>query len=109
MKEADNLLQTYEIFLKLMYLSLLKELYDKANRLTNSYMEGEFESKTPEQLTTSNFSYINRDLVGAKQELVKYEAFPEEIIFDTSARSYVYDFTIIYISDFFFVAGTAKF
>ena len=66
MKEADNLLQTYEIFLKLMYLSLLKELYDQANRLTNSYMEGEFESKTTEQLTTSNFSYINRDLVGAK-------------------------------------------
>ena len=66
MKEADNLLQTYEIFLKLMYLSLLKELYDQANRLTNSYMEGEFESKTAEQLTTSNFSYINRDLVGAK-------------------------------------------
>lgn len=90
-----------------MYLSLLKELYDQANRLTNSYMEGEFESKTPEQLTTTNFSYINRDLVGAKQELVKYEALPEEIIFDTSARSYVYDFTLIYISDFF--SGPAKF
>ena len=89
MKEAYNLLQTYEIFLKLMYISLLKEFYDQANRLTNSYMEGEFESKTAEQLTTSNFSYINRDLVGAKQELVKYEALPEEFIFDTSARSYV--------------------
>ena len=109
MKEADNRLQTYEIFLKLMYLSLLKELYDQANRLTNSYMEGEFESKTTEQLTTSNFSYINRDLVGAKQELVKYEALPEEIIFDTSARSYVYDFTLIYISDFFSSLGPAKF
>ena len=45
--------------------------YDDANRLTNSYMEGEFESKTTEQLTTDNFSYINRDLVGTKQELVK--------------------------------------
>ena len=67
--------------------------YDQANRLTNSYMEGEFESKTAEQLTTSNFSYINRDLVGAKQELVKYEALPEEIILDTSARSYVYKFS----------------
>ena len=89
MKEEYNLLQTYEIFLKLMYISLLKELYDQANRLTNSYMEGEFESKTAEQLTTSNFSYINRDLVGTKQELVKYEALPEEFIFDTSARSYV--------------------
>jgi len=66
--------------------------YDQANRLTNSYMEGEFESKTAEQLTTDNFSYINRDLVGAKQELVKYEALPEEIIFDTSARSYIYEF-----------------
>ena len=66
--------------------------YDDANRLTNSYMEGEFESKTTEQLTTDNFSYINRDLVGTKQELVKYEALPEEFIFDTSARSYVYDF-----------------
>ena len=75
-----------------MYISLLKELYDQANRLTNSYMEGEFESKTAEQLTTDNFSYINRDLVGAKQELVKYEALPEEIIFDTSARSYIYEF-----------------
>lgn len=107
MKEADNLLQTYEIFLKIMYISLLKELYDQANRLTNSYMEGEFESKLPEQLTTSNFSYINRDLVGTKQELVKYEALPEEIIFDTSARFYVYDFTMIYISDFF--SGPAKF
>ncbi|MBO5482362.1 MAG: RHS repeat protein [Spirochaetaceae bacterium] len=92
MKEEYNLLQTYEIFLKIMYISLLKELYDKANRLTNSYMEGEFESKTAEQLTTSNFSYINRDLVGAKQELVKYEDLPE-IIFDTSARSYVYKFS----------------
>ena len=89
MKEAYNLLQTYEIFLKLMYISLLKEFYNQVNRLTNSYMEGEFVSKTTEQLTTSNFSYINRDLVGAKQELVKYEALPEEIIFDTSARSYV--------------------
>ena len=106
MKEC-NILQTYEIFLKLMYLSLLKELYDQANRLTNSYMEGEFESKLPEQLTTSNFSYINRDLVGTKQELVKYEALPEEIIFDTSSRSYVYEFTLIYISDFF--SGPAKF
>ena len=66
--------------------------YDQANRLTNSYMEGEFESKTAEQLTTSNFSYINRDLVGTKQELVKYEDLPE-IIFDTSARSYVYKFS----------------
>ena len=66
--------------------------YDAANRLTNSYMEGEFESKTAEQLTTSNFSYINRDLVGTKQELVKYEDLPE-IIFDTSARSYVYKFS----------------
>lgn len=65
-------------------------------------MEGEFESKLPEQLTTDNFSYINRDLVDTKQELVKYEALPEEIIFDTSSRFYVYDFTIIYISDFFF-------
>ena len=92
MKEEYNLLQTYEIFLKIMYISLLKELYDKANRLTNSYMEGEFESKTAEQLTTDNFSYINRDLVGAKQELVKYEVLPE-IIFDTSARSYVYKFS----------------
>ena len=27
MKEAYNLLQTYEIFLKLMYLSLIKEFY----------------------------------------------------------------------------------
>lgn len=107
MKEADNLLQTYEIFLRIMYISLLKEFYDQANRLTNSYMEGEFESKLPEQLTTSIFSYINRDLVGAKQELVKYEALPEEIIFDTAARSYVYDFTLIYISDFF--SGPAKF
>ena len=68
-------------------------------------MEGEFESKLPEQLTTSNFSYINRDLVGTKQELVKYEALPKEIIFDTSARSYVYDFTLIYISDFFSSLG----
>ena len=109
MKETYFLLQTYEIFLKIMYISLLKELYDQANRLTNSYMEGEFESKTAEQLTTSNFCYINRDLVGAKQELVKYEALPEEIIFDTSARSYVYDFTIIYISDFFSSLGPAKF
>ena len=109
MKEEYNLLQTYEIFLKIMYISLLKELYDQANRLTNSYMEGEFESKTAEQLTTSNFSYINRDLVGAKQELVKYEALPEEIIFDTAARSYVYDFTLIYISDFFSLLGPAKF
>ncbi|MBE6361706.1 MAG: RHS repeat protein, partial [Treponema bryantii] len=92
MKEEYKLLQTYEIFLKLMYISLLKELYDQANRLTNSYMEGEFESKTAEQLTTDNFSYINRDLVGAKQELVKYEALPEKIIFDTSARSYIYEF-----------------
>ena len=72
-------------------------------------MEGEFVSKTTEQLTTSNFSYINRDLVGAKQELVKYEALPEEIIFDTSSRSYVYDFTIIYISDFFSSLGPTKF
>ena len=72
-----------------MYISLLKEFYNQVNRLTNSYMEGEFVSKTTEQLTTSNFSYINRDLVGAKQELVKYEALPEESIFDTSARSYV--------------------
>ena len=109
MKEVYNLLQTYEIFLKLMYLSLLKELYDQANRLTNSYMEGEFESKLPKQLTTNNFSYINKDLVVAKQELVKYEALPEEIIFDTSARSYVYDFTIIYISDFFSSLGPTKF
>ena len=53
MKEADNLLQTYEIFLKLMYLSLLKELYDQANRLTDCYMAGEFQSKEPEQLTTN--------------------------------------------------------
>ena len=53
--------------------------YDDANRLTNSYMEGEFESKTAEQLTTSNFSYINRNLVGTKQELVKYEDLPEII------------------------------
>ena len=106
MKEC-NFLKTYEIFLKLMYISLLKELYDQANRLTNNYMEGEFESKLPEQLTTSIFSYINRDLVDTKQELVKYEALPEKIIFDTSARSYVYDFTIIYISDFF--SGPAKF
>ena len=66
MKEEYNLLQTYEIFLRIMYISLLKEFYNQANRLTNSYMEGEFESKLPEQLTTSNFSYINRDLVGAK-------------------------------------------
>ena len=66
--------------------------YDAANRLTNSYMEGEFQTKSPEPITTSNFSYINGDLVGAKQELVKYEALPEKIIFDTSARSYVYDF-----------------
>ena len=72
-------------------------------------MEGEFVSKTTEQLTTSNFSYINRDLVGAKQELVKYEALPEEIIFDTSSRSYVYEFTLIYISDFFPSLGPAKF
>ena len=92
-----------------MYISLLKEFYDQANRLTNSYMEGDFESKTAEQLTTDNFSYINRDLVGAKQELVKYEALPEKNIFDTSARSYVYDFTIIYISDFFSSLGPAKF
>ena len=55
-------------------------------------MEGEFESKTAEQITTDNFSYINRDLVGSKQELVKYEVLPE-IIFDTSARSYVYKFS----------------
>ena len=40
--------------------------YDDANRLTNSNMAGEFQSKEPEQLTTNNFSYINRDLVGAK-------------------------------------------
>ncbi len=66
--------------------------YDQANRLTNSYMEGEFQTKSPEPITISNFSYINGDLVGAKQELVKYEALPEKIIFDTSARSYVYDF-----------------
>lgn len=45
MKEADNLLQTYEIFLRIMNISLLKEFYDY---LTNSYMEGEFESKLPE-------------------------------------------------------------
>ena len=67
--------------------------YDAANRLTNSNMAGEFQSKEPEQLTTNNFSYINRDLVGTKQELVKYEVLPEEIIFDTSARSYVYKFS----------------
>ena len=72
-------------------------------------MEGEFESKLPEQLTTSNFSYINRDLVGTKQELVKYEALTEKIILDTSARSYVYDFTLIYISDFFSSLGPTKF
>ena len=41
-----------------MYISLLKELYDQANRLTNSYMEGEFESKTAEQLSNSNINVV---------------------------------------------------
>ena len=64
--------------------------YDAADRLTQSQMHGAFETR--ECLENGNFSQIDHDLDGTKNAESYFDVIPQDIILDSTAHSFIYDF-----------------